>query len=72
MQPTSLGATIGAEVSGVGEQGASVQLMVPLLEVMQLVQDGCGQLLREAALFFDEVGDGRRSGASGGTTSSAG
>jgi putative transposase len=32
------------------EQGASVQLVLPLLEVMQLVQDGCGQLLREAGV----------------------
>ncbi|HEU4872993.1 MAG TPA: hypothetical protein VFT44_07830 [Pyrinomonadaceae bacterium] len=27
------------------EQGASVQLVLPLLEVMQSVQDGCGQWL---------------------------
>ena len=32
------------------EDGASVQLVLPLLEVMQLVQDGCGQLLREAGV----------------------
>lgn len=32
------------------EEGTSVQLVLPLLEVMQLVQDGCGQLLREAGL----------------------
>lgn len=32
------------------EQGASVQLMLPLAEVLQMVQDGCGQLLREAGL----------------------
>jgi len=32
------------------EEGASVQLVLPLLEVMQMVQDGCGQLLREAGL----------------------
>lgn len=32
------------------EQGTSVQLVLPMLEVMQLVQDGCGQLLREAGL----------------------
>jgi hypothetical protein len=32
------------------EQGASVQLVLPLAEVMQMVQDGCGQLLREAGL----------------------
>ena len=30
--------------------GASVQLMLPLAEIMQMVQDGCGQLLREAGL----------------------
>ncbi len=34
----------------VAAQGATVQLVLPLLEVMQLVQDGCGQLLREAGL----------------------
>ena len=33
-----------------GEQGATVQLVLPMLEVMQLVQDGCGQLLREAGM----------------------
>jgi len=32
------------------KDGASVQLVLPLLEVMQLVQDGCGQLLREAGV----------------------
>lgn len=32
------------------EEGASVQLVLPLVEVMQMVQDGCGQLLREAGL----------------------
>jgi putative transposase len=32
------------------EEGARVQLVLPLAEVMQLVQDGCGQLLREAGL----------------------
>ena len=32
------------------EDGASVQLVLPLAEVMQMVQDGCGQLLREAGL----------------------
>jgi transposase-like protein len=32
------------------EDGTSVQLVLPLVEVMQLVQDGCGQLLREAGL----------------------
>jgi transposase-like protein len=31
-------------------EGASVQLALPLAEVMQMVQDGCGQLLREAGL----------------------
>ena len=31
-------------------EGASVQMVLPLTEVMQLVQDGCGQLLREAGL----------------------
>ncbi len=36
------------------EQRASVQLVLPL-EVMQLVQDGCWQLLREAGLRFDAV-----------------
>jgi transposase-like protein len=32
------------------DEGASVQLVLPLAEVMQMVQDGCGQLLREAGL----------------------
>ena len=32
------------------DEGASVQLVLPLVEVMQMVQDGCGQLLREAGL----------------------
>jgi len=32
------------------EDGASVQMVLPLAEVMQMVQDGCGQLLREAGL----------------------
>lgn len=31
-------------------EGASVQMVLPLTEIMQLVQDGCGQLLREAGL----------------------
>ena len=31
-------------------EGTSVQLALPLAEVMQMVQDGCGQLLREAGL----------------------
>ena len=34
----------------IAEQGSTVQLVLPMLEVMQLVQDGCGQLLREAGL----------------------
>ena len=32
------------------EQGAEVQLVLPMVEIMQLVQDGCGELLREAGL----------------------
>ena len=31
-------------------EGASVPLALPLAEVMQMVQDGCGQWLREAGL----------------------
>ena len=53
------------------EEGASVQLVLPMLEVMQLVQDGCGQLLREAGLRLMQL-DGRRGRALGWTTSSAG
>ncbi len=34
----------------IAEQGATVQLVLPMVEIMQLVQDGCGQLLREAGL----------------------
>lgn len=34
----------------IAEQGAEVQLVLPMVEIMQLVQDGCGQLLREAGL----------------------
>src|SRR5215207_1160930 len=34
----------------IAEDGASVQLVLPLVEVMQMVQDGCGELLREAGL----------------------
>jgi hypothetical protein len=37
------------------EQGARVQLVLPMIEVMQLVQDGCGQLLREAGLVVREL-----------------
>lgn len=37
------------------EQGASVQLVLPLTEIMQMVQDGCGQLLREAGLRLMEL-----------------
>ena len=54
------------------EQGASVQLMLPLAEVLQMVQDGCGQLLREAGLRLmtlvmeEEAEPGRASCQSGG------
>ena len=34
----------------IAEQGTTVQLVLPLVEILQLVQDGCGQLLREAGL----------------------
>jgi hypothetical protein len=27
------------------EQGATMQLVLPMVEIMQLVQDGCGELL---------------------------
>jgi hypothetical protein len=37
------------------EQGTSVQMVLPLAEVMQMVQDGCGQLLREAGLRLMEL-----------------
>lgn len=38
------------KLRAMAEAGASVQLVLPLVEVMQMVQDGCGQLLREAGL----------------------
>ena len=60
------------KVREIAEQGSTVQLVLPLLEVMQLVQDGCGQLLRRGGLAFDDAGDGRRGGAIGRTMSSAG
>jgi putative transposase len=34
----------------IAEEGTTVQLVLPMVEIMQLVQDGCGQLLREAGL----------------------
>jgi len=34
----------------IAEQGSTVQLVLPMVEIMQMVQDGCGQLLREAGL----------------------
>jgi hypothetical protein len=51
------------------EQGASLQMVLPLAEVMQMVQDGCGQLLREAELRLMMLVMGRRrSGTIGWTT----
>lgn len=38
------------KLRAMAEDGASVQLVLPVVEIMQLVQDGCGQLLREAGL----------------------
>ena len=54
------------------EQGASVQLVLPMLDVMQLVQDGCGQLLREAGLRLMTSVMEEEAAALGWTTPSAG
>jgi hypothetical protein len=48
------------------EQNPNLQMILPLTEVVGLLQEGVGHLMREAGLAIDEPGDGGRSAAPGG------
>ncbi len=48
------------------EQNPDLQMIFPLTEVVGLLHEGVGRLMREAGFRADEPGDGGKGAASGG------
>ena len=47
------------------EQNPNIQMMLPLADIVGLLQEGVGNLLRQAGTGTDAPGDGRRSEVAG-------
>ena len=47
------------------EQNPNIQMILPLAEIVGLLQQGVGNLLRETGLALMQAGDGRGSASSG-------